>query len=207
MNPPDRPRRIILGLSGASGAAYGRRLLDVLERAGCEVHAIATAVAAQVVRQELTVVRIDTESLLGRPAPRVGWHDNDRWDSPLASASFPSDGMAVCPCSSHTVASLAAGLGDNLLLRAAYVTLKQRRPLVLVHREMPLTLIDLDNLRRLAAAGATICPASPGFYHHPRTIEDLIDSVVARVLDLLGVPHSLPVRWAPGASPPGEPAP
>jgi len=108
-----------------------------------------------------------------------------------------ADGMAICPCSSDSVAAVAAGSADTLLLRSAYVTLKQRRPLVIVHREMPLTAIDIENMARLTRAGAIICPASPPFYMQPKTIDDLVDTVVARVLDLLGVEHDLKMRWQP----------
>lgn len=190
-------RKIILAFTGASGHAYARRLLDVLERAGCELHLIATDNARRVACRELDLTELATESLLGRPCPRVHWHPNDDLFSPLASGSNPADAMAVCPCTSHTLAALASGFADTLLLRAAYVTLKQRRPLVLVHREMPLTAIDVDNMAALTRAGAVICPASPAFYHGPATIDDLVDSVVARVAQLLGVDHDLPVNWQP----------
>jgi 4-hydroxy-3-polyprenylbenzoate decarboxylase len=104
--------------------------------------------------------------------------------------------MIICPCSSHTLGAIAAGLGDNAIVRSAAVTLKEGRSLVLVHREMPITQIDLRNLLRLSKAGATICPASPGFYMVPRRIEDLIDFVVGKLLDLVRIPHELDTRWA-----------
>jgi len=190
-------RKTILALTGASGQVYARRLLDVLERAGCELHLLATDNARRVACRELDLPELTTKSLLHRPCPRVHWHNNDDLFSPLASGSNPTDAMAVCPCTSHTLAALAAGLADTLLLRTAYVTLKQRRPLVLVHREMPLTAIDIDNMAALSRAGAIICPASPAFYHGPTTLDDLVDSVVARVAQLLGVDHDLPVNWQP----------
>jgi 4-hydroxy-3-polyprenylbenzoate decarboxylase len=117
--------------------------------------------------------------------------------SPIASGSFLADAMIICPCSSHNIAAVAAGLADTLLLRSAYVSLKQRRPLILVHREMPLTAIDCENMLKLSHAGAVICPAAPAFYMKPKTIDDLIDSVLGRVLDLIGIKHDLPVRWSP----------
>jgi 4-hydroxy-3-polyprenylbenzoate decarboxylase len=117
--------------------------------------------------------------------------------SMLASGSYMTDGMVICPCSSNTLGGVAAGLGDNLLWRAAQVTLKQARRLVLVHRELPLSGIDLRNMLRLQRAGAIICPAAPGFYMAPQTIADLVDFLVGRVLDLLAVPHELNVRWRP----------
>jgi len=191
------PRKIIVGLSGSSGAIYGRRLVDVLDRCGCEVHLIVTEPARGIVAAELGVETLSVASLLGRQSQRVKLHDNDDLYTSIASGSCLADGMAICPCSSHSVAALAAGSADTLLLRSAYVTLKQRRPLVIVHREMPLTAIDIENMARLTRAGAIICPASPPFYMQPKTIDDLVDTVVARVLDLLGVEHDLKMRWQP----------
>ncbi len=105
--------------------------------------------------------------------------------------------MVICPCSSHSLNAVAAGLADNLLLRSAYVTLKQKRPLILVHRETPLTAADLESMLKITHTGGIICPAAPAFYAQPQTINDLVDFLVARVLDLLGVPHDLPTRWSP----------
>jgi 4-hydroxy-3-polyprenylbenzoate decarboxylase len=114
----------------------------------------------------------------------------------LASGSFLTDGMIICPCSSNTLGAVAAGLGDNLITRAAHVTLKEGRRLVLVPREMPVSAIDLRNMLRLSRAGAIICPASPGFYMNPQSIDDLVDFVAGRVLDLVNIPHNLQTRWA-----------
>ena len=191
------PREIIVALSGASGAVYGRRLVDVLERCGHQVHLIVTEPARGIVAAELGIEPLSAETLLGRQTKRVIIHDNTDLYNALASGSCAADAMAICPCSSHSVAALAAGLADTLLLRTAYVTLKQRRPLVIVHREMPLTAIDIENMLRLSRAGAVVCPASPPFYMQPKTIDDLVDTVVARVLDLLGVEHDLKMRWQP----------
>ena len=191
------PKRIIAGISGASGAMYGQRLVDLLEKAECQVHVIVTKLGRQILLDELSVTELTVEGLLGRGSNLVQFHENEDMMSSLASGSFPGDGMAICPCSSHSVAAIAAGLADTLLLRAAYVNLKQRRRLVLVHREMPVTAIDLENMKRIAQAGGIICPASPAFYAEPETIHDLVDSVVGRVLDLLGVDHDLPIRWNP----------
>lgn len=192
----ERPQTIAVGISGASGVIYAQRLLDLLEKAGCTIHVIITQLAGQLLIEELGITQRNVSSLLGRESERVMLHDNQNLFSPLASGSYPVDAMVVCPCSSHSVAAMAAGLADTLLLRAAYVSLKQRRPLILVHREAPLTAMDLDNMRKITQAGGIICPASPAFYMAPETILDLVDSVVGRVLDLLHVEHDLPIRWS-----------
>jgi len=185
-----------VGISGASGVIYAQRLLDLLEKAGCTIHVIITPLAGQLLIEELGITQRNVSSLLGRESERVMLHDNQNLFSPLASGSYPVDAMVVCPCSSHSVAAMAAGLADTLLLRAAYVSLKQRRPLILVHREAPLTAMDLENMRKITQAGGIICPACPAFYMAPETILDLVDSVVGRVLDLLHVEHDLPIRWS-----------
>lgn len=198
-NSADTPtaKRIILGISGASGAAYARRIMELLDTARCQTDVIITEPARHILRTELNISELTAPAFLGRAAPNLTFHDNANLVNPLASGSCPADAMVLCPCSSHTVAAIAAGLADTLLLRSAYVTLKQRRPLILVHRETPLTAIDLENMLKITHAGGTICPAAPAFYMQPKTIDDLIDSIAGRVLDLLGVAHDLPVRWQP----------
>jgi len=190
-------RKIVLGISGASGVIYGQRLLDELEKAGCELHIIITELAQQILMDELGIMEQSADALLGRASERLSFHKNSDMFSPLASGSFPVDAMVVCPCSSHSVSSIAAGLADTLLLRSAYVSLKQNRSLILVHREMPLTAIDLENMLKITRIGGIICPASPAFYNEPETVNNLVDTVVGRVLDLLGVDHDLPIRWSP----------
>ena len=190
-------RNIILGISGASGAIYGRRLLELLEKNGCQVNVIITTTAKQILNNELTITDFTSKGLLGRDSDKLTFYQNDDLAGIISSGSYKVDAMVVCPCSSHSVASIAAGLADTLLLRSAYVTLKQRRPLILVHRETPLTNIDLENMIRITNAGGIICPASPGFYSKPETINDLVDTVVGRVLDLLKIDHDLPIRWLP----------
>ncbi|MCK5269422.1 MAG: UbiX family flavin prenyltransferase [Sedimentisphaerales bacterium] len=188
---------IILGISGASGAIYGQRLLDLLEKTGCHVNLIITTTAKQILNNELAITEFTSKGLLNRDSDKLTLYQNDDLSSVISSGSHKIDAMVVCPCSSHSVASIAAGLANTLLLRSAYVTLKERRPLILVHREMPLTNIDLENMLRITNAGGIICPASPGFYNKPKTINDLVDTVVGRVLDLLKIEHDLPVRWSP----------
>ena len=135
------------------------------------------------------------ERLLGRGCDRLILHEYRDVGALIASGSFRTDGMIVCPCSSNTLGALASGLAGNLLTRAAAVTLKERRRLIVVPREMPLSPIDLRNALRLSEAGAIICPASPGFYLRPRGVSDLVDFVVGRLLDLMGVAHALDTRW------------
>ena len=191
------PQKIIVGISGASGVIYAQRLLDLLEKAELEIHVVITKMAEQLLVEELSITELTAEALLGRAAPHLNFHDNTNLFSPLASGSFPIDAMVICPCSSHSLNAVAAGLADNLLLRSAYVTLKQKRPLILVHRETPLTAADLESMLKITHTGGIICPAAPAFYAQPQTINDLVDFLVARVLDLLGVPHDLPTRWSP----------
>lgn len=191
----ESPRRIVVAITGASGAAYARRVVDQLLRAGIEVHLIVSTFGRRLLRDELGITHVSADGLLGREDSRLVIHAYKDVGSLLGSGSFRTDGMIVCPCSTHTLAAIAAGLGDNLINRAAAVTLKERRRLVLVVREMPLTHIDLLNAVRLSEAGAIICPASPGFYMLPRTLEDIVDFVAGKVLDLVGVAHDLNVRW------------
>jgi len=197
------PQTITLALTGASGMPYGLRLLECLLAAGCRVHVLYSPAAQIVARQEcgLTLPAQPREAarVLGE---RCGAKDGqltvfgrEDWMAPVASGSNPADAMAVCPCSMGTLGAIAHGLADNLIERAADVMLKERRPLVLVPRETPLSTIHLENMLKLAQAGAVILPPAPGFYDHPQSVGDLVDFVVARVLDQLRVPHSLGPRW------------
>ena len=197
------PQTITLALTGASGMPYGLRLLECLLAADCRVHVVYSPAAQIVARQEcgLTLPAQPREAarVLGE---RCGAKDGqlmvfgrEDWMAPVASGSNPADAMAVCPCSMGTLGAIAHGLADNLIERAADVMLKERRPLVLVPRETPLSTIHLENMLKLAQAGAVILPPAPGFYDHPQSVGDLVDFVVARVLDQLRVPHSLGPRW------------
>jgi 4-hydroxy-3-polyprenylbenzoate decarboxylase len=196
-------RTITLALTGASGMAYGLRLLECLLAAGSRVYLLYSPAAQIVAKQECGLVLPaqprEAERMLGeRFAAATGQlavFGRDDWMAPIASGSNPADAMVVCPCTMGAVGAIAAGLADNLIERAADVMLKERKPLVLVPRETPLSLIHLENLAALARAGAVILPPSPGFYHQPRSVEDLVDFVVARILDLCGVGHSLGPRW------------
>jgi flavin prenyltransferase len=189
---------VTLGITGASGAPYGVRLLRALVDSEVPVRLIVSSYGWRLLEEEAGIV--GTPGLREATGDWSGvelYQDGDRGATP-ASGSAPSRGMVICPCSMGTLASIAAGTSRNLVERAADVVLKERRPLLLVPRETPLSLIHLENMVRVTRAGATVLPAAPGFYHHPRTVEDLVDFVVARVLDHLEVPHSLGRRWRSG---------
>jgi 4-hydroxy-3-polyprenylbenzoate decarboxylase len=193
---------LVVALTGASGAPYGVRLIDVLLRAGRAVHLSISPAAVQVADRELgravDLDRFDPAALLGGPPPGPGqlvYHHYRDFSAGIASGSFLTGGMAVCPCSMGTAAAIAHGLSDNLIHRAADVHLKERRPLVLVPRETPLGLVQLRNLAACAEAGAVVLPAMPAFYTRPRSVQDMVDFVVGRVCDQLGVEHRLFERW------------
>jgi flavin prenyltransferase len=191
----DSSARIVVAVTGASGAAYARRLVQCLIGGGAEVHLVVSPHGRQLLVNELGLPQVTGETLLGCVEERLILHEYHDLAAPLSSGSTPVQSMIICPCSSNTLGRIASGLGDNLIARAAQVTLKERRRLVLVPREMPVNHIDLENYVRLSQAGAIICPAAPGFYMHPARVEDLVDFVVGKLLDLVGVPHSLSTRW------------
>lgn len=183
-------RRIIVAISGASGAVYGVRLLQALSAVpGVESHLVVSGAGWRNVEEEHGLQRADIESL----ADQV--HDIANIGASIASGSFQCSGMVVAPCSMRTLAAIAHGLSDNLITRAADVVLKERRRLVLMVRESPLSLIHLRNMVSATEAGAIVCPPLPAFYLHPESVDDIVDFSVARVLDLLDVPHTLAARW------------
>jgi 4-hydroxy-3-polyprenylbenzoate decarboxylase len=186
--------RILVGVTGGSGAAYARRLLRALVKAGAEIHLVVSPFGRAVAATELGTSEQLVPPVLGTAS--LTSHRHDDLYTPLASGSYPTDGMIICPCSCHTLGSIASGLGDNLITRAAHVHLKEGRPLLACVREMPLSRIDLQNMLRVAEAGGIICPASPAFYGRPRSVDDLVNSVVGRLLDLLGIANDLTVRWS-----------
>lgn len=196
MRHPDAP--VTLGITGASGAPYAVRLLRALNEAGTPLRLIVSSYGWRLLAEEAEIGSPEELRAATGSWDRVELYDAlDRGATP-ASGSAPSRGMVVCPCSMGTLASIAAGTSRNLVERAADVALKERRPLILVPRETPLSLLHLENMTRLTRAGATILPASPGFYHRPRSVDDLVDFVVARVLDHLGVEHAIGRRWRSG---------
>lgn len=220
---------LVLAITGASGAIYAVRLLEVLVAAGRNVHLTMSPAATEVLDHELGL-KVDLDNfqldqllldderlqdsrlkLLKAPraeyaassifsdseiiASRVHYHHYRDYYAGIASGSFLTDGMVICPCSGGTMAAVATGQSQNLIHRAADVHLKERRKLILVPRESPLSVIALSNMQTLAQAGAVIMPASPGFYHGPQTIRDLVDFIVGRICDQLGVKHELSKRW------------
>lgn len=188
-------RRVVLGVTGASGAIYGSRMLRHLRRAGAETHLIVSRTGIQVSAHEgHGFPRHLDRGADGLPGSVVRHAEEDLFAAP-ASGSFRHCGMVIAPCSTGTVGRLASGVSDTLLLRAADVCLKERRPLVVVVRETPLGRVHLRNLLALDEAGALILPASPSFYNGPETIEDLVDTVLARALDHLGFDLDISPRW------------
>jgi 4-hydroxy-3-polyprenylbenzoate decarboxylase len=186
---PQASLRFVVGVTGASGAIYAVRLLQRLAAPDREIHLILT-------RSGEKTLWLET----GKKAAELRCYAQFVWpvediSSPLASGSFPIDGMAIAPCSIHTMSAIAHGISSNLMIRAADVTLKERRRLILMVRETPLHLGHLRTMCQLAEMGAIIAPPVPGFYHHPTSVEDLVDSSVDRVLDLLGVPDPAARRW------------
>ncbi len=179
--------RILVAITGASGTLYAQRLLDNLPVGTHEVHLVLSNYASTVIKQELPGGL--------RVPPGVPVHGLKSMQVPFASGSNPFDAMVVIPCSMGTLGRIAHGVSDDVLLRAADVMLKERRKLILVPRETPLNLVQIKNLELLHLAGAILLPANPSFYSLPQTITDLVDTVVARVLDHLGIPHELAVRW------------
>lgn len=212
---------IVLAFTGASGAAYGVRLLEVLIGQGVAVHLVISPAANRVFEAEfqlsldrgpITLDKLQSAEMAWwkerQPVPQVsggqllvhGYHD---YSAGIASGSFRTGGMVICPCSMGTLASVAQGLSTNLIQRAADVHLKERRKLIVVPRETPLGLIQIDNMRRLTEAGGVVLPAMPGLYHQPLSIMDLIDFVVARICDQLGRPAPFVKRWSEDTS--GQP--
>jgi len=192
-------RRLVVAITGASGAIYAMRFLEEAAKHYTEIYLAVSDQALQVIRLE-TGRRVDeqnlsAETLLGRSCPALRFVDKKDYFSPPASGSFRHDGMVIVPCSMGTAARIANGISDDLVTRAADVCLKERRKLILVPRETPWNLIHLRNMTQLAEAGATILPAAPGFYHRPQTINDLADQIVGRILHHLGIDHQLVPEW------------
>lgn len=224
-------RNFVVAVTGASGAAYAVRLMEVLLAAGCDVQLTVSAAAQAVLKQELglsldlekfepgmllldsasgvhdeklqeirTLAGISSESSnvlsvpMGEPGA-IRYHHFRDYMSPLASGSYRTDGMVICPCSLGTLSAIVHGSGTNLIHRAADVHLKERRKLVLVPRETPLSIVQLENMKRAAEVGAVVLPAMPGFYHGVTTIRDLVDFIVARICDQLEIPNELIRRW------------
>jgi flavin prenyltransferase len=193
--------RVFVGITGASGAPYAKRLIEALAAADCEVGVCASAAAVEVLAVELFGdARLSRDEVLARlvegaPGGTVAVYDERDWRSPYASGSAQVDGYVICPCSSGTLGAIASGLSQNLIHRAAAVALKEGRKLVLCPRETPLSSIYLENLVTAQRAGATILFLAPGFYHGAESVAELVDFIVARVLDQLGLANTLAKRW------------
>jgi 4-hydroxy-3-polyprenylbenzoate decarboxylase len=196
-------KTIAVAWTGASGLPYGMRLVECLLAAGCRVWLMYSQAAQVVAKQETDLVLPtqprEAQRLLAErfadTAGRLQVFDRNDWNAPPASGSNPPDGYVICPCTMGTLAEVAAGTAKDLITRSADVVLKEGKLLILVPRETPLSAIHLENMLRLSRAGAVILPPNPGFYHQPQRIEDLVDFVVARILDRLGVVHALMPRW------------
>lgn len=193
---------IVVGVTGGSGAPYAVRLIEVLLAGGHEVHLVVSPSGAAVLRQELAL-EIDPFQLaaaqwgskIAAYSEQLKVHAPGDFFAPVASGSFLTAGMVICPCSGTTLSGVVHGTASNLIQRAAEVHLKERRRLVLVPRETPVSLVHIENLRKACLAGAVVLPASPGWYHGVSDLQDLVDFIVARILDQLEIPHQLMKRW------------
>jgi len=192
------PSRVVVGITGASGAVYARRVIELLAAGGVETHVVVSALGQRLLHDELGREGLDVAALCGvaEKPEHVIVHNPRDVGATIASGSFRHDGMVIVPCSSNTLSAVATGQAQHLMHRAAHVCLKERRRLVLVHRETPLSLVDIRNMAAATEAGAIVCPANPGYYMLPKSVDELVDFVVGRALDLLGVDHDLRVRWA-----------
>lgn len=199
-----KPRTVALAFTGASGMPYGMRLLECLLGVdNLQVHLVYSQAAQVVAQQEMGIklasrpseVDAALSARFNIPPNKLRVFGREEWFAPMASGSNPPDAYVICPCTMGTLAKIAAGMGDDLLCRAADVVLKEGKKLILVPRETPFSTIHLENMLTLARAGAVIMPPNPGFYHQPQNLQELIDFVVARILDHLGIEHQLIKPW------------
>ena len=188
---------IVTAITGASGALYAQRFIQGLVAAGVNVHLVVSPLGRRLLHDEIGMEVVDPAALAGTTSHTVTLYNYNDVGSKLSSGSFMHDGMVIVPCSSNTLAEVAHGLGGNLVSRAAAVTLKERRRLILVHREMPLSPIDVNNYKVLSDAGVILASANPGFYLNPTTVGEVVDFVAGKLLDLVGVKHSFDTRWDP----------
>lgn len=189
------PRRVIIGITGASGAPYALRVMELLAAAELELHLAVTKLGRRLLADELGLKTLEPDRLTAGRGNLLTIHSDNDLGAAIASGSFLHQGMVIVPCSSNTLGAVASGITTSLVQRAAAVTLKERRKLILAHRESPVSHIDILNMQRLSEAGAIITPLAPGFYLMPRTVEDLVDFMAGKILDLLGVEHDLNTRW------------
>ncbi len=187
-------KRIVVGVTGASGAPYTVRVIQLLVEHGVEVHLVVSAVGRRLLFEESNISTLCAEQF-NVDEQLLIIHNEKDFGSSIASGSFLHDGMIIVPCSSNSVGAIANGVTNTLVHRAAAVSLKERRVLVIAHRETPMSAIDVENLATLSRSGAIIAPLSPGFYMQPKTIDDLVDFMAGKLVDLVGIHHDLPVRW------------
>lgn len=192
-------KNIIVAVTGASGAVYAQRLLQILNEKEADIHLVISEAAIEVIRQELDIEldinKPDIERLLcAKPRSITAYHPCDI-RTPIISGGFKTDGMVIAPCSMNTLCSIANGIASNIICRAASVTLKEGRKLIIVPRETPLSKIHLENMLKLSESRACILPAMPGFYHTPKTINDQIDFVVAKIIDQLDIDHEIDIAY------------
>jgi 4-hydroxy-3-polyprenylbenzoate decarboxylase len=188
---------IVTAITGASGALYAQRFIQGLVAAGVTTHLVVSPLGRRLLHDELGMESVDLEALAGVKDHGITYYNYNDVGAKLASGSFLHDGMVIVPCSSNTLAEIAHGLGDNLISRAAAVTLKERRRLIIAHREMPLSPIDVNNYKVLSDAGVILASANPGFYLNPTTVGEVVDFVAGKLLDLVGVKHVFDTRWDP----------
>jgi len=194
-------KKIVVGVTGASGAPYLLVFLRILAEADVDIHLAVSTLGKRLLVEESNVTTICAESLgISYHEHKLTIYNNKDLGATIASGTFLHDGMIVLPCSSNTLGAIASGVTNTLVQRAAAVTLKEKRLLVLAHRESPLNLIDLRNMCTVTEAGASVAPLSPGFYMMPESIGDVIDFMAGKLADLLGVEHGLPIRWNSGCS-------
>ncbi|MBB6714023.1 UbiX family flavin prenyltransferase [Clostridium gasigenes] len=188
-------KKIVVGITGASGSIYAKRLIEVLVNLGIQTNVVATEKGKQVFKYELSM---DLDTWIGELSlqhKNIKLEDNDNLFSGVASGSNKYDAVIILPCSMGTLAQISHGLSQNLLCRAADVAMKEGRKLVIVPRETPLSTIHLENMHRLSSMGVTIIPAMPGFYHHPKSIDELVDFLVGKILDYLNINNELFKKW------------
>jgi 4-hydroxy-3-polyprenylbenzoate decarboxylase len=182
--------RLIIAITGASGVIYAKRLIEELNSRNVEIHLVISYNAGRIIEHELNMKKEEIERLAN-----YVYNVND-WSSPIVSGSFRVDGMVVIPCSMKTLAGIAYGYSDNIILRAADVMLKEKRKLILIPRETPLSINHIRNMLWLAKQGVYIVPAMPAFYHKPKDINDLVNYMIGKILDILGIQHNLYMRWS-----------
>jgi 4-hydroxy-3-polyprenylbenzoate decarboxylase len=190
---------IVTAITGASGALYSQRFIQGAVAAGVNVHLVVSPLGRRLLHDELGMEQVDLAALAGTPQHTITLYNYNDVGAKLASGSFLHDGMVIVPASSNTLCEIAHGLGDNLISRAAAVTLKERRRLVIAHREMPLSPMDVTAYKLLTDAGAIVAPCNPGLYLNPTTVGEIIDFVSGKLLDLVGVKHAFDTRWDPNS--------